>query len=547
MKIKKLRIQNFRSFGPALVEIDLSKGSGYFVVVGPNASGKSNFLEALRWVTLDKPISGDYIEPWDFHKGLTENNIKIEAELDPPLKRGDTFNKFSDIGLLRLEAKKYQKGVDKGSIRCDHPALTCDGAPVMTGQVIPLAKGRSLTEEEKEAKQKPRPLLVREIKEELPIYYLDNISYEYHLSMRAGSLMSRLSRMLHDDLIRDQNRIEWQGVDRSRAEAIDSILSELSNLLKTDRSKEILGTMSDFLSEQLQVPKGSVGLEIGLPSGMDLLRKLDLLAKDQADMPMVPLERLGRGYSALGIVALFRALNKLEADHQGAVVLIEEPELFLGPHLRAVFATTLQKFAQNGNQVIVITHSSEFFNPVNPETAILVQKIEGASQVIQWPKEVTQPSFDINIKLIEPNLSKMIFSKKILFVEGADDYAAAQTAFEMLNISSSYHGLEILRLEGKSKIEHFGTYVKNFNIPFAALLDADAQPHLIKIDSTGSCWRLMNPDLEGALSIKKQSSENSLHVVTAIKAYKNWEDLKKNCPDFAKPLEQVLRFLGIIK
>ncbi len=544
MKITKIRIQNFRSFGEKIVEINLSQGTGYFVVVGPNASGKTNLLESIRWVMLDRIIGGDYIDPWDFHRGQTQNPILIELEIEPPLKHGDTFNKFTDIGLLRLEAKEYKIGEEKGSIRCDQPALTKDKKPILTNQTIPLAKTKTLNEEEKEAKQNARPLMVRDIKDRLPVYYLDNASYGFHLSMRQGSLMSRLSRILHDDLMRDENKITWQGQEQTRSEAISKILIELGNILKTARSEEILGAMGDFMAEQLQIPRNSLDLKIGLPQGQELLRKMELLGKDCSSMPEIPFERLGRGYTALGIVALFRALNKLGNEHQGAIILIEEPELFLGPHLRSLFADTLQKFAQKGNQVIVVTHSVEFLDPFSPLSAILVKKENDATISFQWPIDETVPSFDISLKHIEPNLNKLLFSKRVLFVEGDDDYAAISAILELLNISPAYIGLEILRLGGFGNAKHLVTYAKKFGITYASLLDANAKAILETIDSSGTTWRLFDPDLEGALNTSK-ASENSIHVSNIVKSSKTWDDLKKKYPKFTTAIGETCKILGI--
>ncbi|MFH0984134.1 MAG: AAA family ATPase [Candidatus Omnitrophota bacterium] len=544
MKIKTLRIQNLRSFGPQLLSIDLSHADGYFVVAGLNAAGKSNLLEALRWITLQKNIGGDLVESWDFHKGNTENPIKIEAELDPPLKHGDTFNKFSDVGLLRFEAKEYKIGEEKGSVRCEHSALTPTGQPILTDMATKLAKGRELTSEEKEGRQKTRPLMVREINGRIPIYYLDNASYHWHLSMQRGSLMSFLSKILHDDLLRDANRINWHGKDCTREEAIKEVLAELGGLLKTDRVDAILSTMADFMTAQLQLPPKSLGLEIGLPGGMDLLKKLDFLGKDDAEVPLLPFERLGRGYSALGIVALFRALNNLGDSAKGNIILIEEPEIFLGSHLRALFASTLQKFAKMGNQVIVITHSAEFFDPAVPESAILLKKESGATTPIQWPAKTKAPSFDITLKFIEPNLDRLIFSQRVLFLEGDDDYAAVQAALALKGIVPAYYGLEILRLGGFGNIVHLAPYANNFQILQAAFLDADAKNALLKIDPSSNSWKVMNPNLEGVLKTTKQS-ENSRHVAELIQACGTWDNLRKTYPDFAVPLEEIFKILKL--
>ncbi|MFA4905184.1 MAG: AAA family ATPase [Candidatus Margulisiibacteriota bacterium] len=544
MRIKRISIENFRSFGAPAINIDISQDTNYYVLAGANASGKTNLLEAIRWATLNKSIGGDFIEPWDFYNGNTENAIGIEVEIDPPLKQGDTFNRFADVAIFKLEAKEYKVREEKGSIRCDHPALTIEKKQVLTNQATPVAKGRTLSQEEKDAKQNARPLLVRDIKDRIPIYYLDNASYSYHLTMGRGSLLLRLARILHDDLMRDDNRITWRGKEQTRGEVISQLLDELSGIFRTSRTDELLGIMTDFMAAQMQIPRESLNLRIGLPQGQELLKKMELLGKDHGAMPDIPFERLGRGYSALGIVALFRALNRLDDEHQGSIVLIEEPEIFLGPHLRSMFAETLQAFAKNGNQVIVVTHSAEFFDPYSPKSAIIVKKENNKTILAQWPIGAAGPSFDISLKHVEPNLNKIIFSKKILFIEGPDDYAAVNSAFELLKIKPAYLGLEILRLSGYGNIKHLAPYAKNLGITFASLLDATAKPILESIDSTGSTWALFDPDLEGALNTSKHD-DNSAHIYNLIASCKDWPTLKGNYPKFAVSYEKILSILGI--
>ncbi|TMQ50851.1 MAG: hypothetical protein E6K71_01655, partial [Candidatus Eisenbacteria bacterium] len=47
MFLKRLDIQGFKSF-PQRIRVDF--GPGITSVVGPNGSGKTNIVEAIRWV-----------------------------------------------------------------------------------------------------------------------------------------------------------------------------------------------------------------------------------------------------------------------------------------------------------------------------------------------------------------------------------------------------------------------------------------------------------------------------------------------------------------
>lgn len=545
MRIKRVTINNYRSFAKTENSLEFYADQSYFVIVGPNASGKSNLLDAIRWATGLRAITGDRIEPWDFNNAETQSPLELRVFLDPPFLVGNTFNQFKSVGLLKFSAQEYKIGEDKGSIRRDHEALTEEGQQIMINLTTAVAKSKPLTDQQKEAKQKPRPLQVRDIKYKLPIFYLDNAQYAFHLTMKMGSLTNWLASILHRDISRDDGKVQYGEEEISRSEAISRHIQILADLLRTERTDEILNAMADFMTAQLQIPRDSVELQIGLPQGMDLLRKLNLLGKDNEAMPLLPFERLGRGYAALGIVALFRALNNLSDDHHGSIILIEEPEIFLGPHLRALFAKTLQEFASKGNQVIVSTHSPEFFDPLNPKSAVLVRKESGASKFIQWPTSEPVPSFDVSLKHIEPNLNKIIFSKKILFVEGADDYVAVRSALNLAQIEPALHGLEIIQTGGKGNIKHLHVYLTNLKIPHAVLFDADAKSILESIDDKGSMWRLFDPDLEGVLNTTKQS-QNSNHVCNIVSAEEGWSDLVKKYPNFAKPIVQVLAYLDIV-
>ena len=105
MQFSRLRLSGFKSFVDA-TEIDIS--SGLTGVVGPNGCGKSNLVEALRWVmgeTSAKRMRGGEMDDVIFNgtsarssRNLAEVSLLVE-NLD--LKAPSGFNDSKELHVIR--------------------------------------------------------------------------------------------------------------------------------------------------------------------------------------------------------------------------------------------------------------------------------------------------------------------------------------------------------------------------------------------------------------------------------------------------------------
>jgi len=103
MKIDSINIKNYKS----LVDIKINKPNPFTVFVGPNASGKSNILEAIEFITFNesnKMPNKTFVEFGGFTEIINKNefqnnsdikmNFQIELENDEkPLKLSMQFDK----------------------------------------------------------------------------------------------------------------------------------------------------------------------------------------------------------------------------------------------------------------------------------------------------------------------------------------------------------------------------------------------------------------------------------------------------------------------
>jgi DNA replication and repair protein RecF len=89
VKLKKLKLENFRNHGS--YELDLSGSDRITYLVGPNASGKTNVLEAIYVLALVKSFRGQGAEDL---VGWGGDHCRVSGELDTE----------SEAGTVRLEA-----------------------------------------------------------------------------------------------------------------------------------------------------------------------------------------------------------------------------------------------------------------------------------------------------------------------------------------------------------------------------------------------------------------------------------------------------------
>ena len=101
MFLKRLDIQGFKSF-PQRVRVDF--GPGITAVVGPNGSGKTNIVEAIRWVLGEqnmRHLRGDTSE-WRRRPGYSHRAVILLAASHPDADDDATVgHDVERCGLLR--------------------------------------------------------------------------------------------------------------------------------------------------------------------------------------------------------------------------------------------------------------------------------------------------------------------------------------------------------------------------------------------------------------------------------------------------------------
>jgi putative ATP-dependent endonuclease of the OLD family len=152
------------------------------------------------------------------------------------------------------------------------------------------------------------------------------------------------------------------------------------------------------------------------------------------------------------------------ADHS-AIFAIEEPEVFLHPHRARFFARTLCSLADEGNQVLLSTHSPIFVPMDRYEDIALVRKGAAGTDVSQSGALSIEAGSKDYLRLInecDSHRSEMFFARRVILVEGYTERVAFPLVFKAKGVDINREGISIVECQGKMKIPLFVKVLKGF-------------------------------------------------------------------------------------
>ena len=402
-KLRRLSLENFRSFSTLDVELnDLN------VVIGANASGKSNFGQAFRFLRnialygLENAVSMQGGPEY-----LTNTRIGFDRDLEVGMRfdpitarhRAAASGKIRALQLRHLDYEFAISWSEKGPA----PNITADRTTLHGDVFLERGAGEqslgqaSLVEENRGGKISSKANLPEGV-DEADL----GLGPEFQLrGMRIaeGSLMMEATvpmvywafRMGSHALMRDHAvfdfdpRLPKQAAPITGKSQLEEDGSNLAIVLNTvlqdeDKKRMLLNLLSYLLPfvKDLQVEKqADRSLLFGLKEKYDSQHYL-------------PASLLSDG--TVSVVALILAL--FFEDH--SLVVIEEPERNLHPSLMPRLVELLKDASRN-RQVIVTTHNPELIKYVGIENLLLISRDE------QGFSQITRPADNEHLKVFLEN------------------------------------------------------------------------------------------------------------------------------------------------
>lgn len=499
MRIKRLLIKNYR----AIKEIELSPGA-LCTLVGENNSGKTTILRALNIMLGDSWPSDRSFDESDFHMGNTAESIVIEVYFDEPLK--DTRGTKPEVAGFRLSCSTYKRATPSklaGELRTEFVCIGPKGGEVHA-------------EAYKQGSPPPAALSVTNaLRDQVPVIYVDVLrDYARHSPSTRWSPLRRIIDHIGVSFTTDKSKVEVPTqsgtVTMTRQEAYKHYSKEALDALRIDELTELEDSLEKNALEQMGIDSSAGSVKLGFSSydPKNAYRNLELIVSQLGVESRA--EEVGAGLQSSIVIAAFRTYEQLRRT--GAIFAIEEPEAFLHPQRARFFASILERISESDNQVLVATHSPYFVKLHVPETLCLVRRSgSSGTKVIQGTSTGLTPDQRTALKMqteVNAERGEMLFSRKILFVEGQTERVAMPFVFEQMGVDANREGISVVDCGSKDSIPFFAKIAGTFGIPFVILADLDPkQPQrptarLQAICPTDNLF-LLDPDFEGVCGYKE--------------------------------------------
>jgi ABC-type cobalamin transport system ATPase subunit len=195
------------------------------------------------------------------------------------------------------------------------------------------------------------------------------------------------------------------------------------------------------------------------------------------DSATTPLRNMGEGWQSVIRLAALEALTKYpELIKDRVVLLLEEPETHLHPHLRRKLRKVLADLAVKGWTVVYSPHSPEMVS--FDDKQVIARLVRTAGKVTAGIVHTDRINSDAKLqsKLDERGAHDFLFGTAAVFCEGKDDSFAVRLGFEKTGVDCDARSVSITQCGSVSSIPAFSEISKDLGIRWCALTDQDQLP-----------------------------------------------------------------------
>lgn len=517
MRLSKIKISNLRSIDE--IEIDLVD---YCTLIGANNSGKSSILRGLELILNN--LSPDHEEfRWN-EDGTQEDRIIIEAKFtdindwERRIQGISSLVNQNEIYLRYIAENEEGKITKKFEAKIQEEDITgySESWGTLSDEIKEKAQEIEITTGTQWRTKASKETVKQHLRDNYPelITLGDEIWTDEGISI-APALKQGLPEAVIIPAVKDAKSEEKPTGRNVFRKLFDSLV--LPDIIDSEEFQEVIAA-SKKLEEKLSGSEGeqfekvkqltdslnaslnsiinaSASISMAPPDGEKLVSDNSVIRLN--DGIETPIAFQGHGAQRSLIFALFEAiadlesksLNEEESQNRPILLLFEEPELYIHPHLLRRLKKSLIAISQRDNwQVICSTHSPIFINISDHfKSLVILSRGDGLNPQLKQleadpfrneeaeeynEKELLRAVLDFN-----PHVNEAFFAKRSILVEGDSEVAMFMFSHEFCQKagieSEKIDYTSIISCDGKWTILPMARLLQEFDIPFKVIHDID--------------------------------------------------------------------------
>jgi energy-coupling factor transporter ATP-binding protein EcfA2 len=526
MKIRRIRIERFRSFRDETIEINR-----YACLVGPNGAGKSNVLAALNVFFREQAASAT-----DVTKLVEED--WFNRDTSQPIRITVTFDDLDERAQEELK-DYYRQGELVVTASAEFDSETGSGIVQHAGQRFGMDEFRSFFEGDKRGmkagdlaviydgfrsrfSELPNPkskddkaAALRKFESAHPERCVLMPSEDNFYGVNSTGKLAKFVQWVCVPAVKDAGEESQEAKNTALGKLIgravrtrvsfDQAISVLRTETLTkyqellDVHQEALAEISTSLQKRLADwahPDVHLGVEwLSDPAkSVQLQQPVAGIRTGEGDF-LGSLARMGHGLQRSYLLALLQELAGSDVEDAPTLILAcEEPELYQHPPQARHLADVLRDLATGNNQVLVTTHSPLFVSGDGFENVRLVRRarppsgsrckglrFNDLSDRIRKARgsEASEPRIPGLVakihQALQPHIAEMFFARLPVLVEGLEDVAYITTQLHLSGRWDDFRrlGCHLIPVGGKGRVIQPLAIARELQLSVYTLFDSD--------------------------------------------------------------------------